>query len=285
MWPCGDVVPFPMSSSSPLPDLSWLAGPARLIGMVHVGALPGSPRSARSIAQLADQAAAEATVLVQTGFRAVMIENMHDAPYVNGPHTPEVTAAMTAVGLAVRHAVGPDVVLGVQVLSAGAPEALAVALACGACFVRVENFVFSHVADEGLMPDAAAGPLLRYRRAIHATHIALFADIKKKHASHALTADVPIHDAAHAADLFGADGLIVTGSFTGRPADECDLRAVRAASRLPTLVGSGITPANVRAMLNLAHGAVVGSWIKDAGVWSNPVNAARARELIAAADN
>ena len=30
--------------------------------------------------------------------------------------------------------------------------------------IRAENFVFSHVADEGIMPDASAGPLLRYRQ-------------------------------------------------------------------------------------------------------------------------
>ena len=46
--------------------------------------------------------------------------------------------------------------------------------------IRVENFVFGHVADEGWM-NAGAGPLLRYRKMIGAEKIAVFADIKKKH--------------------------------------------------------------------------------------------------------
>ena len=38
-----------------------------------------------------------------------------------------------------------------------------ICLAAQLQFIRAENFVFSHVADEGIMPDASAGPLLRYR--------------------------------------------------------------------------------------------------------------------------
>ncbi len=251
--------------------------------MVHLAALPGSPRGRLSIREIAAQAAREAGALVEAGFDAVMIENMHDAPYVNGPHGPEVVSAMTAAGLAVRAAVGEKVQLGVQVLSGGAREALAVALAIEARFVRVENFVYAHVADEGLMPEAVAGPLLRYRRAIGAERIAIFADIKKKHASHALTADVPIGDAAHAAEFFGADGVIVTGAFTGRAAEAGDLEAARAGCGLPVLVGSGVTASNVGAMLQAADAVIVGSSIKRGGVWTGAVDAARARALVKAA--
>ncbi len=50
----------------------------------------------------------------------------------------------------------------------------------GLDFIRAEGFVFSHVADEGLL-NACAGELLRYRRCIGAEHIQIFTDIKKKH--------------------------------------------------------------------------------------------------------
>ena len=59
-------------------------------------------------------------------------------------------------------------------------EALAVAHACGAHFIRAEGFVFSHVADEGWM-DSCAGELLRYRRSIDADKVLVLTDIKKKH--------------------------------------------------------------------------------------------------------
>ncbi|CAG1009731.1 hypothetical protein PHYC_03740 [Phycisphaerales bacterium] len=252
-----------------------------LIGMVHVAALPGTPHSRLRVDEIFRRAADEARVLAKAGFDAMMIENMHDRPYVNGPHGPETVALMTLVALAVREA-APNLPLGVQILSLGHKESLAVALAAGAEFIRVENFVFAHVADEGLMPNATAPELLRYRKAIGAMHIKIFADIKKKHASHALTADLSIAQSAHAAEFFGADGVIVTGAFTGEAASEDDLAQVRAATRLPVLVGSGVTPAQVRGLFKHADALIVGSSIKRGGVWSNPVDLARAKAIVRA---
>ena len=89
-------------------------------------------------------------------------------------------------------------------------------IAVGAAFVRVEGFVFAHVADEGLI-ESDAGALLRYRRAIGAEGVRVFADVKKKHSAHAITADVDLAETAHAAEFFLADGVIVTGAATGEP--------------------------------------------------------------------
>ena len=59
-------------------------------------------------------------------------------------------------------------------------EALAVAMASGASFIRAEGFVYSHVGDEG-WTDSCAGELLRYRRNIGAQDITVLTDINKKH--------------------------------------------------------------------------------------------------------
>ncbi len=260
--------------------------PKALVGMVHVGPTPGGPHGGASVDEQARGAAAQARVLVEAGFDAVLIENMHDAPYVNGPHLPSVTAAMTAVALRVRDAVGP-LPLGIQILSRGEREALGVAMAIGGAlgptFIRCENFVHSHVADEGLMVDASAGPLLRYRRQIGGEHVAILCDIQKKHASHALTADLTLADHAHAAEFFGADALIVTGRFTGAPTALSDLEAVRGAARLPIVVGSGATPEQVPSLFERCDAIIVGSWIKRDGDWRNAVDAGRAGQFAKAA--
>ena len=182
----------------PHPALAFLpVGRPALVAMIHVGALPGTPRAALPVGELARQAAAEARLLARAGVDALLVENMHDAPYTRGPAAPEVVAAMTALGLAVRGA-APGLPLGVQVLAGANREALAVALACGASFIRAEGFVFAHVGDEGTH-EACAGELLRARRAMGAEGIAVLADIKKKHSAHALTADVDLVETAHAA--------------------------------------------------------------------------------------
>ncbi|MBA4028229.1 MAG: BtpA family membrane complex biogenesis protein [Planctomyces sp.] len=253
-----------------------------VVGMIHLRALPGSPSSTLSVDRIAQHAADEARLLAEAGFDALMIENMHDRPYINAPHAPEVVAAMTAAGLAVR-AAAPHLPLGVQVLSLGAREALAVAQAVGGSFVRVENFVFAHVADEGLMPTAVAGDLLRYRRAINAQGIAVLADVQKKHASHALSADVGLAQWAQGAAFFGADGLIVTGRSTGDPAGMHDVITCAGATALPVVVGSGVDPTNVREYFEHAAAVIVGSWYKRGGVWSEGPDPARCRALIAAA--
>src|SRR6185436_1323195 len=115
------------------------------------------------------------------GFHGLVIENTHDRPYLKASVGPEIVAAMSVISAAVQHAV--ELPLGIQVLAGANTSALAVALACGASFVRVEGFVFAHVADEGLI-EGSAGTLFRYRRAIGAEHIRVFADVKKKHSAH-----------------------------------------------------------------------------------------------------
>jgi membrane complex biogenesis BtpA family protein len=255
----------------------WKPAPRSVIGMIHVGPLPGAPLGApdADVDRLVEQAASEARLLASSGFDALMIENMHDRPYVKRDAGPEIVAAMTAVGREVRRAV--NLPLGVQVLAGGNRQAIAVALACGAAFVRTEGFVFAHVADEGLMESDAA-ELLRYRRAIGAESVRVFTDLKKKHASHAITAGVSLEETARAAEFFLADGVIVTGTATGRPASAAEVQAVSETVDLPVLVGSGVSPGNL-ADYAAADAFIVGSSLKRGGKWSNALDPARARAV------
>jgi len=249
-----------------------------LIGVIHVEALPGTPASRRDVAAIAESAAAEARIYEAAGFHGLVIENTHDRPYLKGSVGPEIGAAMAVIGSEVRRAA--SLPLGIQVLAGANSSALAVAHACGASFVRVEGFVFAHVADEGVI-ESCAGELLRYRRAIGADKVRVFADIKKKHSAHAITADVDIVETARAAEFFQADGVIVSGVATGSAADAGEVRAVSQAVTIPTLVGSGITPENIHAYA-AADGLIVGSSVKREGLWSNPLEESRVRAVVRA---
>ncbi len=260
-------------SSDLIPSL--FGAPRALLGVLHLRALPGTPQSRRTVDEIAAEAVDEARRYAAAGFHGLVIENMHDRPYLKRAVGPEITAAMTAAGREVRRAV--DLPLGVQVLAGANREALAVAQASGAAFVRVEGFVFAHVADEGLI-DSDAGELLRYRRAIGAEEVKIFADVKKKHSSHALTADLDLAETARAAEFFLADGVVVTGAATGRATDPLDVEAVRRAVAIPTLVGSGITAANLHRYA-AADAVIVGSAAKRGGRWSNPLDGARLEAL------
>ena len=251
--------------------------PKTVIGMIHVRALPGTPRHAGGMAPIVDQALAEAETYRACGIHALMVENMHDVPYVQHPG-PEIATAMAVVAREVKRA-HPQIPLGLQILAGANREALAAALAAGADFIRAEAFVFGHVADEGYM-DSCAGDLLRYRRVLGAESIAVFTDIKKKHSAHAVTADVDIVQTAHAAEYFLSDGLILTGAATGEAASADELRAVHAAVKIPVLVGSGLTADNLKTYLPLADAFIVGSHFKRDGYWENPLDPGRIHRLL-----
>jgi len=268
--------------------LSFLKGLSRpaLIGVIHVGALPGTPRVSQSVDALAAAAVEEARVLETGGVDAIIIENMHDLPYLRRRVGPEIVAAMTAICTRVRGVT--TLPLGVQVLAGANRAALAVAYATDCQFIRAEGFVFAHVADEGLMAEADAGRLLRYRKMIGAERIAIIADVKKKHSSHAITADVDIAETAKAAAWFGADGVVVTGTVTGEPTAAADVAAVQKAvgaksgfeRPVAVFVGSGVTPENVSEVAPHADGLIVGSYLKRDGSWVNAPDVERVRRVI-----
>ena len=249
--------------------------------MVHARALPGTPGYDGNLNNVIRTASSEAKQLVNAGFDSILVENMHDAPYLKGAVGPEITAAMAVIVDRIKQY--NPVPVGIQILAGANQQALAAALASGADYIRVEGYVFAHVADEGII-ESSAGELLRYRKNIGAEHILVFADIKKKHSSHSITADTSLTDMAEAADFFGADGIIVTGSSTGKTANTEDLSLLQN-SRLPVLVGSGISAENLNAYWNAADGFIVGSYIKEEGYWKNDLSDERIGKMVEAANS
>ncbi|MEN8116981.1 MAG: BtpA/SgcQ family protein [Bacteroidota bacterium] len=248
-----------------------------IIGMVHVGALPGTPKNNQTVESIIEGAVSDAKILFEEGVDTIMIENMHDRPYMNRKVGPEVVSAMTAVGLELKKVV--DIPLGIQILAGANKEALAVALAAGFEFIRAEGFVFGHLADEGIM-NSDAGELLRYRKQIGAEHIKVFTDVKKKHSSHAVSGDISIEETAKAAEFFLSDGIIITGQATGEKASVEDVKAVKNAVQIPVLIGSGIDEENIQDYRELADGFIIGSSFKKDGNWENEVDRERVREFM-----
>ena len=251
-----------------------------VIAMIHVGALPGTPANRASVREIATHAAAECRLYRDGGVHAIGIENMHDVPYLRGGVGPEITAAMTIIAHAVKDAAG-DLPCGIQILAAANHEALAVAHAASLDFVRVEGFAFAHVADEGFI-DSSAASLLRFRRAIGADRVQVWADVKKKHSSHAITADVGIGATAAAAEFMRADAVIVSGAATAEEPNDADIGDVRQHCRIPLLLGSGISADNLMRYYAQADGFIVGSFFKRDGRWSETVDPRRVERFMAA---
>lgn len=251
----------------------------RLIGMVHLGALPGSPAYGGSIDHVIARAVADATILADAGFDALMIENFGDAPFF-ADDVPDVTvAAMTRCVMAVRDAVALPT--GVNVLRNDAVAAISIAAATDASFVRVNVLSGTMHTDQGPIVGRAA-EVARLKRAI-APNVDVLADVFVKHA--VAPAGLTITQAAADAwERSGADGLVVSGTGTGESIDQRDLDAVReAVPDAPLYIGSGVDEDTVGALLKICAGVIVGTSIKQDRVSTAPVDPGRAAALVKAA--
>lgn len=248
-----------------------------VIAMIHVAALPGTPASRLKLRDIEARAVGEAKLYRSAGVQGLLIENMHDTPYLRGRVGPEIVAGLSIVARAVKEA--GSLPCGIQILAAANLEAMAVAHAAGLDFIRAEGFAFAHVADEGVIQSSAA-ELLRYRRLIGADSVQVWADVKKKHSAHAITSDVGIGATAHAVDFMRGDAVIVTGAVTGDAPRRADILAVKRRTRLPVYLGSGVTAANLKTFFAAADGFIVGSDFKSGGQWSATIDPPRVRRLM-----
>jgi len=252
-----------------------------VVGVIHVGALPGTPRGSRSVVELVRSAREEAKVYRECGVDGIYIENMHDVPYLKGEVGPEIVAAMTTIGTEVKNE--SQLPVGIQILAGANIEAMAVAHAAGLDFIRAEGFAYAHVADEGII-EASAAKLLRYRKMIGAERVQVWTDVKKKHSAHAITADVSLGETAETVEFMGADCVIVTGSATGQPPKVTDVQEAKSHCHLPVFLGSGISESNIEQFHNNADGFIIGSSFKIDGLWSNTIDPIRVTQFMRVLD-
>jgi membrane complex biogenesis BtpA family protein len=253
-----------------------------VIGVIHCPAFPGSPRYQGASSQaLYDGALADALAYLNGGVDGLIIENHGDVPFSKPEDIGHETSAFMAV-TADRIARETGLPIGINVLANAAIPALAIAAASHAAFVRVNQWANAYIANEGFIEGAAASAL-RYRARLRADGISVFADAHVKHGAHAIVADRALEELVRDVEFFDADAIIATGQRTGDAASADYLRQIRAATKLPLLVGSGCTERNVAEILSIVDAVIVASSLKVGGVWWNPVDEAKVRAFMQAA--
>jgi membrane complex biogenesis BtpA family protein len=268
------------ATEGPIPFDRIFHTPKPLIGMIHLLPLPGSPRyKGHGISEAVNAALRDAKALQKGGIDGLLIENYGDLPFKPTPTDPETVASMTAIGQEVSKQV--DLPIGVNVLRNGALAALAIADVIRARFIRVNVFAESLLTDQGII-NACAHDLIRFRKQLGASGVAVFADVRSKHAA-PLTSR-PVEESARDAAYRGmADALIATGLRTGAEPDMDQLHRIRVS--VPDrriLIGSGLTKRNAAKLLREADGAIVGTYLKEKGMIEKPVDETRVKELVRA---
>ena len=243
--------------------------------VLHLPPLPGAPACERSFQAIVDHVMRDADAFCAGGVRAVVIENFGDAPFFATTVPPHVPAMMAVIAARVRQHFDS---VGINVLRNDGHAALGVAAASQADFVRINVFTGAAWTDQGLIQGQAA-ELTRYRSLLRQFSTSIMADVRVKHAVPA-GPDCIATLAREALGRGGADGVIVTGPGTGRPADMDDVRRVKdAAAERPVWVGSGVTPETAQSVRRLADGAIIGTAFHRDGEIRAPIDVDRVRSI------
>lgn len=252
----------------------------RLVGMVHLRPLPGSPGYKGDFDAVAQAAVSDARILAEAGFPALLVENFGDAPFFAGRVPPETIASMAVAVTGVAEDVGLP--LGVNVLRNDGLAALAIASIAGAGFIRVNVLTGVMHTDQGPIVGEAA--VLQRRRAQLSPEVEIWADVMVKHAIPPPDLDLA-QAVADTVERGLADAIIVSGARTGSGPSVEDLEAARSAAPNDTrlVVGSGASAGNLGDLIPPADTVIVGSALKQDNDPRNPIDADKAEAFVAAA--
>lgn len=249
-----------------------------VIAMAHLPALPGSALydEQRGMNGLIESVRADVEILLAHDIDAIMFCNEGDRPY-SLRAGPEGVAALARV---VSELAPRDRPFGVDFLW-DPHAALAVAVACGASFIR-EVATGVYESDMGLW-NTDASRLLRERRRLYGEDVAILMNITPEFASP--LGRRTIADAARSAAFSSlADAILVSGPMAGvEPGLDALSEAKGAVGEVPVLVNTGAKSTNIKASLGLVDGVIVGSDLKaDGDTWS-AVDTARVARFLEAA--
>lgn len=240
-----------------------------LIGMVH---LPPFKRSYKEILKFS---LAEAKVLKEAKFDAILIENFHDTPF---PKERIPDENLLIMGLVVNEIISQvNIPCGVNILRNACVQALSVATITQASFIRCNIYEGVYITSQGFI-EGAAYHIQKKKHELR-SEVKILADIHVKHATP--LGNVSLIDSAKNALGRGcADAIIVSGKETGKIINLETLKTFVESFKIKPILGSGLTHDNLNDYHPLISGAMVGSCLKtDVKDLSSPIDSTKAGKL------
>lgn len=244
-----------------------------VIGMVHLHGLPHS-YDEEGIDQVLRSAVNDAEKLARGGVDGVIVENFGDSPF-SKKVSKRTVSFMTLACKEVKEMV--DIPVGINVLRNDWEAALSISSILGLSFVRINVFTGLVATDQGLI-EGEASHIHDFKRS-HGLETEIWADVHVKHGTPLHPTDI-VESAREARRRGKADRIIVTGEGTGHPVDMNDLKKVKRAVDISVVAGSGVDPDNIQQMMETADGVIVGTYLKEDGIVTNPVSLERVEKLV-----
>ncbi|HBK34597.1 MAG: hypothetical protein UU08_C0024G0004 [Candidatus Uhrbacteria bacterium GW2011_GWE2_40_58] len=228
------------------------------IGMVHFSPLEGSDGYEGKEIVL-ERAKQDLAMLLEGGVDMVMFENNFDTPkFSQLPNT----VARHFEELLQELVPETTVLWGIAPLWNDYRFGFEMCHKYGGMMVRVPVFVDSVETVYGTFL-ADPKKVLETRKELDAEEVLLLADVQVKHAT--MLHPRPFIESVKEAREQGADGVIVTGSWTGDPpsVEQCAQAHHVADGHCLVLTGSGMTPENLKDFKPYLNGSIVGTAFKE----------------------
>ncbi len=231
-----------------------------VFGMIHFSPLEGDPHFSNKDLVL-ERAKADLEVLLLGGVDGIIFENNFDNPKFaflpakQSAHFEELVRTLVP-SLSVPWGVSPlwnDYPLGFRLCQE-----------LGGVLVRVPVFVDSVETVYGTF-EAEPERVMQVRKDLGAEQVQVIADVQVKHAR--MLHPRLLSESVKEAVIKGADGVIITGSWTGDPPTVAMVQEARDAEpQTKIYIGSGMTPENIQSFLPFIDACIVGSAFKEQSV-------------------
>jgi membrane complex biogenesis BtpA family protein len=237
---------------------------SKIIGVLHLQEFPKNKNS-KIINEIKQKALADLSSLQFGGVDGVIIENEFEGS--KSPYGEFLTKHQKKIMFEVVSFLKPYIFvpLGFCVLLNDYKTALLLAKKFGGKFIRLDTFVdnVERISDGiKIFPDVSA--IVKFKNEINAQKVEIWADIHVKHTK--LIDKKTIEQSAKQAVLAGADKLIITGTWTGKPPKIKDiLKVKKVVPKTSVVIGSGINSKNIYKYKNLVNEFIVGSVFKKNG--------------------
>jgi len=233
--------------------------------MVQFLGFPHDPDGPGRIADTLDAASKDAEVLLEAGFRTLMVQNLANRSPWRRETVEEVAAMSALLGRLTERF--PEAEWGLNLPSDDPEASIAIAHATGAAFVRLKVWIGVMRRAEGTL-DGCANAALAYRHRLGAGNVTIWSDVHDRTG----TPVWPVlwRDGVLEARKAGATTLVVTGSDPA--ATVTMLAEARAlAPDVGLVVGGGLSALAILATLaGVGTGGWSGALLAQPAVWTVP---------------
>jgi hypothetical protein len=247
-----------------------------VLGMVHLGLMPGSPfYEEGSYEATFEKALSDAQALYEGGADGCLVQTVDRVYSPKDEADPATIAGVSNIVSAISRATGPDFQIGVQIMRNALKASLAVAKVCGGSYLRCGALVGATLTPHGIVE---ANPLdvMEYRAKIGAGQVRMIAEIDSMHFK--WWGGKPTVEVAKSARAVGADAVSL-----GDPDEETTLRMIhdvkQALPDLPVILAGYTNHENAARLLKDADGAFVGTCLERGG-WTGAIDVDRVRAYV-----